>query len=113
MRRAPENLDVWAAYQRGLWHLTKATADEDAIAQDLFRQSIDLDPTFAGSYSALALVQLQAAAIYQKLNPVEAQSAAEALARRAVALDGADAQARSCLGWALQARGELEGALVD
>ena len=113
MRRAPENLDVWAAYQRGLWHLTKATGDDDAIAQDLFRQSIDLDPTFAGSYSALALVQLQAAAIYQKLNPVEAQSSAEALARRAVALDGADAQARSCLGWALQARGELEGALVE
>ena len=113
MRRAPENLDVWAAYQRGLWHLTKATGDDDAIAQDLFRQSIDLDPTFAGSYSALALVQLQAAAIHQKLNPVEAQSSAEALARRAVALDGADAQARSCLGWALQARGELEGALVE
>jgi len=59
------------------------------------------------------LVKLQAAAIYQKLDPVEAQSSAEALARRAVALDGADAQARSCLGWALQARGELEGALVE
>jgi adenylate cyclase len=113
MRKAPESLDVWAAFQRGLWHLSKATPDDDAIAQDLFRQSIDLDPTFAGSYSALALVQLQAAAIYQKLDPGEAQSSAEALARRAVALDGADAQARSCLGWALQARGELEGALVE
>src|SRR5215469_14904508 len=31
----------------------------------------------------------------------------------APAIDGADAQARSCLGWALQARGELEGALVE
>jgi adenylate cyclase len=113
MRKAPESLDVWAAYQRGLWHLCKATPDDDAIARDLFQQAIDLDPTFAGSYSALALVQLQSAAIYQKLDPVEAQSSAEALARRAVALDGADAQARSCLGWALQARGELEGALVE
>jgi adenylate cyclase len=35
------------------------------------------------------------------------------LARRAVSLDGADAEARSCLGWALQARGELDGALVE
>ena len=113
MRKAPESLDVWAAYRRGLWHLSKATPDDDAIAEDLFQQSIDLDPTFAGSYSALALVKLQAAAIYQKLDPVEAQSSAEALARRAVALDGAAAQARSCLGWALQARGELEGALVE
>ena len=113
MRKAPESLDVWAAYQRGLWHLSKATPDDDAIAQDLFQQAIDLDPTFAGSYSALALVQLQSAAIYQKLDPAEAQRSAEALARRAVVLDGADAQARSCLGWALQARGELEGALVE
>jgi len=113
MRKAPGSLDVWAAYQRGLWHLCKANPEDDAIAEDLFRQAIDLDPTFAGSYSALALVQLQSAAIYQKLDPIEAQSSAEALSRRAVVLDGADAEARSCLGWALQARGELEGALVE
>jgi len=43
----------------------------------------------------------------------EAQTSAEALARRAVSLDGADAEARSCVGWALQARGELDGALVE
>jgi adenylate cyclase len=93
--------------------LSKATPDDDDIAQDLFHRAIDLDPTFAGSCSALALVQLQSAAIYQKLDPAEAQSSAEAMARRAIALDGADAQARSCLGWALQARGELEGALIE
>src|SRR5205823_3897238 len=72
-----------------------------------------LDPTFAGGYSGLALAQLQAAAVYQKLGLLEAQSSAEALARRAVALDGADAEVSSCLGWALQARGELQGALSE
>jgi adenylate cyclase len=113
MRRPPESLDTWAAYQRGLWHLSKANPDDDAIAQKFFEQAIDLDPTFAGCYSALALVELQAAAVYQKLDLIEAQISAEALARRAVALDGADAEARSCLGWALQARGDLEGALAE
>jgi adenylate cyclase len=113
MRKAPEGLDTWAAYQRGLWHLSKANPDDDTIAQNFFQQAVDLDPTFAGSYSALALVQLQTAALYQKLDPVEAQSSAEALARRAVALDGADAEACSCLGWALQGRGELSGALAQ
>jgi adenylate cyclase len=113
MRRPPESLDAWAAYQRGLWHLSKANPDHDAIAERFFQQAMDLDPTFAGGYSALALVQLQAAAIYQKLDLVVAQTSAETLARRAVALDGADAEARSCLGWALQARGELEGALAE
>src|SRR6266403_3446503 len=88
-------------------------SEDDTIAQNFFRQAIDLDPTFAGGYSALALAQLQAAAVYQKLSLAEAQSSAEALARRAVSLDGADAEARSGLGWALQARGELDGALVE
>ena len=113
MRKPPENLDAWAAYQRGLWYLSKANSDDDTIAQNFFRQSINLDPAFASAYSALALAQLQAAAVYQKLTLLEAQVSAEALARRAVALDGADAEARSCLGWALQARGELEGALIE
>jgi adenylate cyclase len=113
IRKPPESLDAWAAYQRGLWHLSKANSEDDTIAQNFFRRAIELDPTFAPGYSALALAQLQAAAIYQKLTLAEAQSSAEALARRAVSLDGADAEARSCLGWALQARGELDGALVE
>ncbi len=109
MRKPPESLDAWAAYQRGLWHLSKATPDDDATAESFFKQAIDLDPTFAGGYSALALYQLQAAAIYQKLDLPSAQRSAEALARRAVALDGADAESRSSLGWALQARGDKSG----
>ena len=113
VRKPPDSLDAWAAYQRGLWHLSEANPDDNTIAQKFFRQAIDLDPTFAGGYSGLALAQLQAAAVYQKLGLLEAQSSAEALARRAVALDGADAEARSCLGWALQARGELPGALAE
>ena len=113
MRKPPESLDAWAAYQRGLWHLSKATADDDATAEKFLKQAIDLDPTFAGGYSALALYQLQAAAIYQKLDLPSAQRSAESLARRAVALDGADAEARSCLGWALQARGEADGASAE
>jgi TolB-like protein/Flp pilus assembly protein TadD len=113
MRKPPESLDAWAAYQRGLWHLSKAAPDDDATAEKFFEQAIDLDPTFGGGYSALALCQLQAAALYQKLDMPSAQRSAEALARRAVALDGADAEARSCLGWALQARGEADGALAE
>jgi adenylate cyclase len=113
MRKPPGSLDAWAAYQRGLWHLSKATADDDATAEKFFKQAIDLDPTFSGGYGALALYQLQAAALYQKLDLSTAQRSAEALARRAVALDGADAEARSCLGWALQARGEADGALAE
>jgi len=59
MRKPPESLDACAAYQRGLWHLRQATPEDDTVAQNFFRQAIDLDPTFAPGYSALALAQLQ------------------------------------------------------
>jgi adenylate cyclase len=49
MRKPPGNLDSWAAYQRGLWHSSKATAEDNALAQRFFQQTIDLDPTFSGS----------------------------------------------------------------
>jgi adenylate cyclase len=113
MRRPPESLDAWAAYQRGLWHLCKVTEEDFTIALKLFETGTHLDPGFAGCYSGLALGRLQASAVYQLVDPVEAQSSAELFARRAVALDGANAEALSCLGWALQARGELAGALAE
>ena len=43
----------------------------------------------------------------------ETLSSAEALARRAVALDGADAEARSWLGHALRRRGDYEGGRAE
>ena len=113
MRKPPGSLDAWAAYQRGLWHLSKVTAEDFSIAEDFFERGIKADPTFAGCYSSLALARLQASAIYQSRDANEAQSSAESVARQAVARDNADAEARSCLGWALQARGELEGALIE
>src|SRR6516165_1858274 len=33
MRKPPESPDAWAAYQRGLWHLEKATINDDALAE--------------------------------------------------------------------------------
>src|SRR5260370_32010245 len=33
MRKPPASLDAWAAYQRGLWHLSKASAADDALAE--------------------------------------------------------------------------------
>jgi adenylate cyclase len=112
MRKPPGSLDAWAAYQRGLWHLSKATSDDISLAQKFFQQAIDLDPTFSGAYRGLALAQSQATEFGTRGLP-ETLSSFEALARRAVALDGADAAARSLLGRALRRRGDYEGALAE
>jgi adenylate cyclase len=113
IRKPPESLDAWAAYQRGLWYVGKANPDDNARSQRFFQQAIELDPTFAGGYARLAWAQLQAGTVFTTGSFAETQASAEALARRAVALDDADAEARSCFGQALRHRGDYEGALAE
>jgi adenylate cyclase len=112
MRKPPGSLDSWAAYQRGLWHLSRANIDDNKLAQKFFQQAVDLDPSFAGGHKGLALAQTEATdfhgqGLLEMLGPVEA------LARRAVALDGADAEARSRLASALRRRGDYAGGLAE
>jgi adenylate cyclase len=48
MRKPRGSLDAWAAYQRGLWHLGKVSAEDNALAGKFFQQAVDLDSSFAG-----------------------------------------------------------------
>jgi adenylate cyclase len=113
MRKPPGSLDAWAAYQRGLWHFSKSTPNDNALAESFFQQAIDLDPTFAGGYTGLAYAQTRAAAAYGTRTLAEIWDATFALARRAVTLDGNDAEGRTCLGEQLTRRGDYEGALAE
>jgi adenylate cyclase len=113
MRKPPGSLDAWAAYQRGLWHLGKATREHHALAEKFFRQSIDLDPDFAGGYRGLADARGFVFGSYQTLDLAEGLNSREILARRAVELDSADAEARSALANVLAGRGDYQGGLVE
>jgi adenylate cyclase len=108
MRMPPGSLDDWAAYQRGLWHLSKFGADDYALAEEYFQQAIDLDPNFAGGYSGLAYAQHRAG---MRRGLSETKNLEQA--RRAVGLDANDAEARVCLGFMLLWQGDLEGALAE
>jgi adenylate cyclase len=113
MRRPPGNLDAWAACQRGLWHFDKATVNDYALAEKFFRQAVDLDPNLADGYCGLAMVQIYAAAGFGTGDLADALGSIGPLARQAVSLDANNAVARSCVGFALFARGDYNGALVE
>ena len=113
MRKPPESLDAWAAYQRGLWHFNNVTAEDNVLAQKLFQRAIDLDPSFAGGYKGLGVVLSNEADYKGGHGLSESLRSAEVLARRAVALDGADAEARALLATALRRRGDHEGSLAE
>jgi len=113
MRRPPANLDAWAAYQRGLWHLGQANKDDNVLSQQFFRQAIDLDPNFAGGYSGLSTAYILAVTQFQTRPIAELQELAAPLARRAVALDNTDADARACLAVVLLTRGDFGAVQIE
>jgi adenylate cyclase len=112
-RKPPGSLDAWASYQRGLWHLNTFSAAGNALAQKFLQHAIDLDPIFAGSYAGLALAQIQAATVFITRGLLETQRSAEALARHAIALDQAVAEAPASLGYALLLNGDHQGAVIE
>jgi adenylate cyclase len=112
-RKLPENLDAWAACQRGWWHMSRLTVEDNALAERFFHRAIELDPNFAGGYKGLVSALSDAATVFFTRNVREVQSMSETLARQAVALDGADAEAHACLGATLWRRGDHEGARTE
>jgi adenylate cyclase len=113
MRKGPESLDAWAAYQRGLWHMSKFTPADNELAEKYFQQAIDLDANFGGGYRGLARAILNSARAFERRNLADAESAAEPLARRAIALDSDDAEARVCLASVIHGHADFDGSMAE
>jgi adenylate cyclase len=113
LRKPPERLDAWEAYQRGLWHLNKYAAEENKTAQTFFRRAMALDPNFAPGHYGYSLAQFLDNWLYStaKFEDVIGTSLEEA--RMAVSLDGKDAMAHSVLGWMLFGIGEWDAANAE
>jgi adenylate cyclase len=113
LRKPPDNQDCWSAYQRGLWHLSRATPEDNKAAQHHFGAAIAIDANFSGGSSGLALAQMQESGLFATRSVAEARISIKALALRAVADDESDADAHACLSWALNFDGDYEGALAE
>src|SRR3954452_13864378 len=100
-RKAPESLDAWDCYQRGLWHLWRFTTPGFDSAEAYFQRAIATDPNFARAHGALSYVNLQRA--FQDLpedRPARLELALRQ-ARGAVAMDDLDCFCHCALGRAL------------
>ena len=104
MRTPPASLDAWSAYQAGMWHLGQSSAEDNALAKQFFTKAIGLDPLFSGGYVGLS-------AVLSRSKGTQIQE--EETARRAVALDGSDAEAHARLGLALLAGGDHKAAIAS
>jgi adenylate cyclase len=113
LRKLPENLGAWEAYQRGMWHMSLCNAAENRSARAFFQRAIDLDPSYAPGYGALAWSYMMAASIFSEMTIAEGCDLGEPLVRKAIALDEDDAQARARLALTALLKGDIEGAFQE
>jgi adenylate cyclase len=106
MRKPPDRLDAWEAYQRGLWHFYKYTPEENQKALAFLRQAIALDPQFAPGHHGYALAMQWDIWHFSQRPLDEVQGIPRAEARTAVALDDKDAMAHAVLAHMMMWGGE-------
>lgn len=101
LRRPPESLGAWEAYQRGLWHIMKYSVDDIAPARRFLNRAIELDPTLASAHVALAWLHLLEGQYFGLRRFEETALLSAEQARMAVNLDPNDANGHGVLAAAL------------
>jgi len=109
----PENLDVWESYQRGLWHMYRFNAEDNAEAQRLFRRAIEASGNFAPAHAGLTHALYYAFMHGHAEDRQAALDEAYTSGRAAVAADDRDADAHFALGRILYLRHEIAASVKE
>jgi adenylate cyclase len=111
LRRPPESLGAWEAYQRGLWRSMKFAMDHIEPARKFFNRALELDPTLASAHVELARLYIIESGAYGLRPFQEAALLGAEQARMAVSIDPDDAEAHGVLAFALFTCQEIDAAL--
>jgi adenylate cyclase len=118
LRKPTESLKAYDYALRGRAYDLDMTEEQNARAQEMFKEAIELDPGFAGAYVGLGWAYFHTWVRLWNPNPQSLDTAIE-LARKAIAIDPSFPNAYSLLGqchsWKrqhLQAINEIETAIV-
>jgi adenylate cyclase len=110
LRKMPEDLGAWEAYQRGLWHMSKCTEEDNELAQRFFARALALDRLFSPAHTALAQSIAFQHGNYGSLPFDEAIRLGMDHARAATEIDPDDAEAQAMLATMLWGTGNYEAA---
>ena len=107
LRKPPESVGAWEAYQRGLWHLSRQRLEDVTHARSYFNRALELDPTLAASHTGLAtLYQIESIFATRPLEETVQLAAQEA--RKAVEIDPTDAEALAYQAFAVAMAGDFD-----
>jgi TolB-like protein/Flp pilus assembly protein TadD len=111
--KAPEGLDAWDWYQRGLWHMYQDTRAGNIEARRQFEKAIELGSDFAPAYAASAYVLFEDIVSGYREHSDDSIDEAIGTAERAIALDEKDAMAHMVLGRTSLLRCQHEDSIAE
>jgi adenylate cyclase len=111
LRKPPESLSAWEAWQRALWHWSKG--DPLSTRRAFLERTVALDPHFAPAHAALAWLYLSESTRGGGAPLRENTELAEAEARTAIDLDPYSSVAHAALAWVLDHQGDQDTALEE
>jgi TolB-like protein/Tfp pilus assembly protein PilF len=98
-RKSPESMDALDQFWRGISRLYEFTAEDNAAAEALMREAIEMDPTNVRGYVGLSQV-LGQKILWEWTKNIDAdRQAGAAAARRALELDNKDPYAHLVMAW--------------
>ena len=107
LRKPPESLGAWEAYQRGLWHLSQMRVEDATLARSSFNRALELDPTLAAAHTGLSRLYLTGVGLFAKRPLEESVQLAGEEARKAVEIDPTDAEALADQAFAVGMAGDF------
>lgn len=106
-----EQLDAWAAFHRGLWHMFRFNRDDNAQAAHLFGHAVKLDPAFARAHAGLSFTHFQNAFLGFTPDVEAEKNLMRATAGRSMELDPFDPFVNLTMGRSEWLYGNLEAGL--
>jgi adenylate cyclase len=112
-RAAPESLDAWGLYQRGLGHIYRFTHEDIAKGEALFARAIAADPNFARAHAGLSFAYFSYAFLGYRGERARYAELAMETATRSVDRDARDPVGHWALARAFMIRGQLDEAIAS
>ena len=96
--KAPDGLNAWDRYHRGLWYMYQDTKADNIEARRQFEQAIKMSPNFAPAYAASAYVLFEDIVSGYREHSDESIDEVFRIAEWAIELDDKDAMAHMVFG---------------
>ena len=111
INKPSENLDAWASYQRGLWHMWNLEKEDAQEALRLLQRAIELDPTFSTAHAYLSYTHYENVIMGWTDDPEQSLEEGLSAAKQALSLDDKDYVAYFALGRILMMRSEHDASI--